>query len=394
MSSIIQEKVDQAIEILKEMNVDLWLTFVRETPASGDPILPIIYGHDLTWQSALMISKSGERIAIIGHYEQETARQTGAYNTIIPYHKSIRPMLLETLEKLQPRNIAINFSKDDVLADGLDHGLYLTLMDILENSSWSNRLISAENIISALRGRKTPDEIDRIQAAVLTTNKIYEKTFEFAKPGMTEKEIAAFMQSQLQAYSVDPAWELNNCPSVNAGPDSSFGHTGPTELRLKRGHILHIDFGVRQNEYCSDIQRVAYFLKPEEREAPEAVQQGFDAIVKAIQTAATMMKPGVLGKDVDAAARTIIKEAGYPEFMFATGHQLGRLAHDGAGILGPEWERYGNTPNYPLELGQVFTIEPGLEVPGYGYIGIEEDVVVTEYGAEFIGPPQTILIVK
>jgi Xaa-Pro aminopeptidase len=394
MSSLIQKKVDQAIGILQEKNIDLWLTFVRETPASGDPVLPLIYGHDLTWQSALIITKSGERIAIIGHYEQETARQTGAFTTVIPYHKSIRPLLLETLEKLDPKEIAINFSKDDVLADGLDHGLYLTLLDILEDTLWSKRLISAEKIISALIGRKIPDEIDRIRAAVITTNLIYEKTYDFAKPGISEKEIAAFMQSQLKVFGVDPAWELNNCPSVNAGPESLIGHTGPTEITLNPGHILHIDFGVRQNDYCSDIQRVVYFLRPEEHQAPTEVLHGFDTVVKAIQMAASMMKPGVLGKDVDAAARRIVTKAGYPEYMFATGHQLGRLAHDGAGILGPEWERYGKTPNYPLELGQIYTIEPGLEVPGYGYIGLEEDVVVTEYGAEFIGPSQTTLMLR
>jgi Xaa-Pro aminopeptidase len=395
MSQLVQEKVEQALGILDEQEIDLWLTFVRETSASGDPVLPLIYGEgDLTWQSALMLTRTGERIAIVGRFDAESAKGTGAYQNVIGYDDSLRLELLPALERLDPARIALNYSTDDVLADGLSHGLYQILMGYLHDTPCADRIVSAEGIIQALRGRKTAGEISRIKAAVETTQQIYERTFSYLQPGMTEIEIGDYMQAQLEVFGVGPAWHEGHCPTVNAGPDSPVGHVGRTEQVIQRGQLLHFDFGVKQDAYCSDIQRVVYLLAPGESQPPEPVQRGFDTVVRAVQAAVEAMKPGVLGKDVDAEARSVVTGAGYPEYKYGTGHHLGRLAHDGGGILGPTWERYGDSPFQPLEAGQVYTVEPGLAVPGYGYIGLEEDVLVTEDGAEYLSAPQRELVVR
>lgn len=394
MPTLVQSKVCQAIEIMKELDIDLWLTFVRETSAFADPVLPLIYGADLTWQSALILTQVGEKIAVVGRFEAETARRTGAYDEVILYDEAFSPALVEILTRLNPTTIAINYSLDDPVADGLSYGMYQMLMGILKDTPFADRIISAEDLIGALRGRKTSLEINRIRKAVETTNVIYQKVFDFIQPGMSESEIAAFMHAKIRERGLEPAWDWDHCPTVNAGPDSPVGHVGPTDLPIRPGQLLHFDFGVREDDYCSDIQRVVYFLAPGEGTPPEPVQRGFDTIVYAIQATVNAMKPGMTGVEVDSIARGIITEAGYPEYKYATGHHMGREAHDGGGVLGPLWERYGDSPNRPLEAGHIYTVEPGLAVPGYGYIGIEEDVLVTKNRAEFLGPPQIKLVLK
>ncbi|MCX7609860.1 MAG: Xaa-Pro peptidase family protein [Anaerolineales bacterium] len=391
--SLIQEKVEQATQILQEQGIDLWLTFVRETSAVSDPVLPLIYGATLTWTSALILTRSGERIAIVGRYEAETAARTGAYHEVLPYDQSIRPILLQTLDRLAPAQIAINTSLNDPAADGLTHGMYQILVGYLEGTPHAGKLISAESIIAALRGRKTPTEVERVRAAIQTTEEIYHRTFQYIRPGQTERELASFMHEQMKALGVEAAWDEEHCPAVNSGPESPVGHAAPTNLIIQRGHLLHFDFGVRQNDYCSDLQRMVYLLRPGERQPPEAVQQGFETVRAAMEAAARVLRPGVRGVEVDAAARRVVVAAGYPEYRYATGHQLGRNAHDGGTLLGPRWERYGNTPEMLVEAGQIYTLEPGLAVPGYGYIGLEEVVLVTPSGAEFLSTPQQELIV-
>jgi len=387
--SLIQEKVNQAIEILKEQNIDLWLTFVRETSGVRDPALDFLIGdNDLTWHSALILTKKGDKIAIIGNLEKAAIERMDVFNEVIGYDESISSPLRETITRLNPDWIAVNTSQNNVHADGLTHSMYEFLMQYLAGTPYTDRILSAEPIINAMRGRKTQSELARIQKAVDITEEIYKKTFDFIQVGMTEIEIADFMHNLMKEYGVGYAWPRENNPAVNSGPNKVVGHNGPSEIKVERGHVIHFDFGVKYEGYCSDIQRVAYVLREGETEAPLEVQRGFITIRTAIEKSREAMKTGVTGNSVDTISREIVTDSGYPEYKYALGHQLGRVAHDGGALLGPLWEKYGDSPNQKLEVGQVYTLEPGLAVPNYGYIGLEEDVVLTDKGAVYLGGPQ------
>ena len=387
--SLIQEKVNQAIDILKELQTDVWLTFVRETSGVRDPALDFLIGpNELTWPSALILARSGEKIAIIGNFEKDALSRLGTFDTLLGYDTAVSDLLRDTITRLNPDRIAVNTSRNNVHADGLTHAMYEILREYLKDTPHVDRLVSAEPVINALRGRKTEAELARIRKAVEITDEIYRKTFAQIKIGMTEIEIGEHMHRLAREYGVGPAWPEESCPAVNSGPNSPVGHSGPTEIKVERGHVIHFDFGVKYEEYCSDMQRVCYVLREGETEAPPEVQRGFIIIRTAVEKSRQAMQAGVTGNSIDVIAREIVTDAGYPEYKHALGHQLGRVAHDGGALLGPLWERYGNAPKLRLEAGQVYTIEPSLTVPGYGVIGLEEDVLMTDTGAEYLCPPQ------
>jgi len=391
--TIIQEKVHQAIEILKEKETDMWLTFVRETSGVRDPILDFLIGPgDLTWQSAFIFTRMGDKIAVIGNLEKDALQRLDVFDEIIGYDTAISGLLRDTIARLNPDRIAVNTSHNNVHADGLTHAMYEILREHLKDTPYADRLVSAEPIINALRGRKTPAEQARIKKAVEITDTIYKATFEYIKVGMTEIEIGAYMHKLADEYGVTFAWPAESCPAVNSGPHSPVGHSGPTDIKVERGHIIHFDFGVKYEGYCSDIQRVAYVLREGETDAPTEVQRGFITVRTAIERSREAMKVGATGNSIDVISREIITDSGYPEYPYALGHQLGRVAHDGGALLGPLWEKYGESPNQKLEVGQVFTIEPGLAVSGFGYIGLEEDVLITKNGTEYFTEPQKEIV--
>ncbi len=388
---LILEKQKQATEILKEKNIDMWMTFVRETGNIKDPMMEMIIGTGATWHSAFIITKDGDTTAIIGSLEEANMKTVGTFKNIVPYLKGVKDDLIKTLNKYNPNKIAINFSRNSSMADGLTHGVYLELLDLLKDTPYVERFISSEEIVAALRGRKSQAEVDLIKDAIKETLIIFDEVTDFIEPGKSEKDVANFVRNKVKERGFEFAWDEEHCPAVFTGPDTAGAHSGPTDKKIERGHVINMDFGVKKNGYCSDLQRTWYVLKDGETEAPKEVLRGFNVIKNAIIKSGEAMKPGKLAWEIDNIARSYIVENGYEEYPHGLGHQVGRVAHDGGAMMGPKWERYGNLPFLPLEKGNVFTIEPRLPIKNHGIATMEEIVWVKDDGIEYLSTPQTEL---
>ena len=385
MKSLTGEKLAQAVALTQASGADVWLTFVRETSVSGDPVLNLILNGGLTWLSALIVSKSGQKIAVVGNYDADPLESSGDWDEIIPYVQGIREPLIALLERVVSPDgtIAVNFSKSDVQSDGLGHGMYLLLEDYLRDTRFEGKLVSAETITMSLRGIKSPTEVARMTDAIMETDQLFEEIGEFAKIGATERSVFEFVQAKVRERGLGYAWDESADPIVNSGPNSMIGHGfASSSITLEPGHVFHIDLGVTKDGYSSDIQRCWYVSGGED--IPADVLAVIDAVNGAISAAAEVLVPGVLGYEVDAAARSYLTGCGYEEYLHALGHQVGRVAHDGGAVLGPRWERYGQTPCIPIQAGEVYTLELGVIMANRGYLGLEEMVRVTNDGVEWL----------
>lgn len=388
MARLTAEKLDQAKQLLESTDLGAWMMLVRETAGGSDPALPLVLEGGLTWNSALIVFRGGPKIAVVGNYDADPLIASGDWDEVIPYVQGLKEPFLQVLDKHLPAEypqIGLNISPDDAMADGLSHGMYLLLEAMLDGTAHAGSLVSAADFVRRLRGIKTPGEVARMERAIAETERIFELAAGHARLGMSERELYDFIQAEMDRQGYGYGWDRAGNPIVNFGPHSMIGHGVPSaDLKLERGQILHIDLGVVVDGYSSDIQRCWWVGE----EVPAEVQRACNAVNAAITAGAAIMRPGAKGVEADAAARQTLQDHGYPEYLHALGHQVGRRAHDGGSVLGPAWERYGKTVHQPLEVHEVYTVELGVTLKDYGYLGLEEMVEVTEDGVRWMSGRQ------
>ncbi|MEP0806007.1 MAG: aminopeptidase P family protein [Chloroflexota bacterium] len=228
----------------------------------------------------------------------------------------------------------------------------------------------AGETLAGLRLRKEPAEVEAMRRAVKIAQSALEATIPLIKMGMTEKELSAELVMQLLRHGSEP--EMPFSPIVSAGPNAANPHASPTERKLQAGDLLVVDWGAAYEGYISDLTRTF---------AVGEVDDEFQKIHKAVQEAnaagRAAARPGVPCAEVDKAAREVIEKAGYGKyFTHRTGHGIGMEGHE---------EPYMRGDNLQiLEPGMAFTVEPGIYLPGRNGVRIEDNVVVTESGADVL----------
>ncbi len=385
---IIRQKLSQASDVLKQMDADLWITFVQETSAGAERVFSYISPGNFTWDSTIMVTPSGETTVICGRLDQQNFEESGLFKEVMTFVQDFKEPFVAYLKALKPRRVAVNFSLNDVSADGITHGRFLYLEGLLKETLPGVEIVTAEPIIGSIISQKSPLELAAIQEAVDITVRIFEEIHTFLKPGLTEKQVYDFANARMAERGLAPSFET----LVFAGDrGAGMGHGTATDNPIQPGDLMHVDMGVFVRGYASDMQRTWYVHKPGETKAPQAAEKGFRVIVDAVEACRAALKPGAKGVDIDGIARGRVVAAGFPEYPHGLGHQVGRHVHDGGAMLGPAWARYKNTPFLPVAEGQVFTLEPSLNVPGFGAVGVEEDTLVTPEGGRFLAKPQTEL---
>ncbi|WP_084460308.1 M24 family metallopeptidase [Aminiphilus circumscriptus] len=386
MQPLVQGKIDQAMALLGETGIDCWCTFVRETSEMCDPAMRYLVGADVVGEAAFLLARDGRAFAVLAALDKSDVEALETYR-IFPYVQSIREPLREALTLLDPKTIGLNFSEANYAVDGLSFGMYRRLRSLLEGTPYAERLVSAEGLFSKVRSIKTPEELRRIRAAIAETLELFDLWPRNFQEGWTLRRISDFLHEEMHRRNLEGSWSLSGDPGITSGPDMIPGHGTPPDLPVLPGHVLNMDFGIRKDGYSSDLQRVWYRPSREAPEPPGDVRRAFSVVRRGIEEAAAFLRPGVRGCEVDAVARRIVTEAGYPEYAHSLGHQVGAFAHDGGALLGPRWERYGKLVELPVEEGQVFTLEFGVQT-SCGYLGQEDMVVVTSNGCAFLTPPQ------
>lgn len=273
--------------------------------------------------------------------------------------------------------LSVLVKKNNVKKLGFEENIVSYSQYEILNDKLGCELVPMKGMVEEIRIVKDDHELELIGEAAAVADRAFKHMLEFIKAGMTEREVGLELEFYMKKLG---ASDLSFPSIVASGVRSSLPHGQATEKVINKGEFLTLDFGCVYREYCSDMTRTVVIGKPSEK-----MVEIYNIVLEAEQLALKAYKPGVPAIEVDAVARNYISKKGYGKnFGHSLGHGVGREIHE-APIIG-----YRN--NRKLESGMVVSDEPGIYIPGFGGVRIEDLLVVTENGGKALSKSPKNLI--
>ncbi|MBF0566814.1 MAG: aminopeptidase P family protein [Nitrospirae bacterium] len=299
--------------------------------------------------AALLVSTRGDFFFTDFRYKEQAALEVKSCEVVIT-RKDFVGFIIKFIKKLNVRKILIE--------DTVQYREYAKMAKHFT-------LGTTRDVIESLRTIKEHEELALIKEAVRRAERAFAHILGFIKPGMAERAIANRLEEKLKEGGAE---KIPFDPIVASGPRSAMPHARPTEKKLERGDLVIVDWGSECGGYFSDMTRT--FLI--DGDGLDKKREIYDIVLKANSMAAGRARRGITGADVDLAARSLINEAGYGEYFgHGTGHGVGIDVHEKPYISAASNRGH-------LEPGMVFTIEPGIYIPGMGGVRIEDMVVLLD----------------
>ena len=292
--------------------------------------------------------------------EAQSAEEAAKHDAGVTLHTVERDGADPVVAKLlgNAKSVGLNFAE-------LTHAWYNRLAKLAPTTAW----VDASDAIRKARATKDAHEIELLRRAAEIGSKVGVEIPSMLRRGVTELEVAAEIEYRMNRHG---ASGRSFSTIVAFGPHSAEPHYQPGPTKLEPGVSIVCDYGALHRRYASDITRSFRFgpTDPEMRRVHETVE-------RAQKAALDVIRPGVAAKEVHLAAAKVIDDSPYKgRLIHGVGHSIGLVVHDG-------WH-YGPKVEDPLEERMVFTVEPGIYLPGKGGVRIEDDIVVTKHGYEFL----------
>jgi len=309
--------------------------------------------------SYLLLGANNEVLLTDGRYTTQVAEECPGLDV------AARRPGVGMLQMVSKAIRASRYTRLGVEGDSMTVGMYHRLVEGLPQAE----LQSTSGLVEHFRQRKDADEIEQIRQAVRYAEKAFAVLRAGLHPDKTEKQVADELEHQLRVFG---ARGCSFPTIVAAGPRAALPHARATPQRLEGNDLVLVDWGADGGQYKSDLTRVLVTGKISPK-----LERLYRVVLHAQQQAIAAVRPGAVAHDVDGVARRVIEEAGFGRYF---GHGLGH----GLGLEIHEAPRLAAKSQVVLQPGMVVTVEPGIYLPGWGGIRIEDDVLVTRTGHEVL----------